>query len=318
MMNVLGISFGRKMERCEIMVKEALLGAKECGAQVEFVSTIKMNIGHCTGCGACSKVRDKGGQIRCILKDDYWELEEKVLNADAIIIAAPVYVVGIVGQLKNFIDRFGPAHDRAALLEEQKKRIAEGKTGEELLDARYFKNRYTGYISVGGAVSHNWVSLGLPMMHLFGMSSNMKTAGHIDAYDQGRKANPVLVPRLIEQCHELGRHVAECTKKSYEETAWYGEPGVCPVCHNHLISISPDMSTEIECPLCGIKGTLKISDGKVKILFSEEEQNRARWTVSGTYEHYHEIQGMKQTAIPLLQKNKERLPELLEKYNKFS
>lgn len=316
-MKVLGISFGRRNERCEIMVKEALYGAKAAGADVEFVSTVNMNIGHCKGCGACSTVRDRGGNVKCIIKDDYLDLEEKVLDADAIIVAAPVYAVGIVGQFKNFVDRFGPAHDRAALVEEQKKRVSAGKRGDELLDPRYFKDRYVGYISVGGASTHNWVALGLPMLHLFGMSVNMKAVGQIDAYDQGRKTNPVLVPELIEQCNKLGRHVAECVGKPYEEAEWLGEEGVCPVCHNDLISIAPNRSTTVECPVCGIRGELSISDGKIDVDFSEKEMNRARGTMNGLYEHYHEIQGMIKVCVPILMEKKDVLPKLLERYKNF-
>lgn len=56
---------------------------------------------------------DEGGNVHCIKKDDY-RLEEKILDTDGIIVAAPVFSVGTTGQMKNFIDRFGAAHDRAA------------------------------------------------------------------------------------------------------------------------------------------------------------------------------------------------------------
>ena len=141
-MKVLGINFGGRNMKCsEIMIKEALFAAKEAGAEVEFIRTINMRIDHCSGCGVCSTKRDQGENVRCIKKDDYLALEEKILDADGLIVAAPVFSVGITGQIKNFIDRFGAAHDRAALDEIQKKRIAEGKTGDDLLDPRYFKKR---------------------------------------------------------------------------------------------------------------------------------------------------------------------------------
>lgn len=316
-MKVLGVSFGRKMKCSEIMVKEALYKAKEAGAEVEFISTVNMNIGHCKGCGACSTLRDKGGQVKCVIKDDYAKLEEAVLDADAIILAAPVFAVGTVGQFKDFVDRFGPAHDRAALIEEQNKRLAAGKSGDELLDARYFKDRYVGYISVGGASTQNWVSLGLPTMHLFEFSCNMKAVGHIDAYDQGRKANPVFDEELMRQCGELGRKLAESVGKSYDEVEWLGEEGVCPVCHNNLISIGLNHSTEVECPICGITGKLSIEEEKIQVAFSEEQKNRARSTMTGLYEHYHEIQGMIKICVPKLVASKDTLPKLLEKYEKF-
>ncbi|MFV0465402.1 MAG: flavodoxin family protein [Lachnospiraceae bacterium] len=316
-MKVLGISFGRKMRCSEIMVKEALYQAKAAGAEVEFVSTVNWKISHCRGCGVCSKKRDEGEQVKCIFQDDYQKLEELVLDADGIIIAAPVFAVGTVGQFKDFVDRFGPAHDKAALLEEQKKRIAAGKTGDELLDPRYFKDRYVGFISVGGASTQNWVSLGLPTMHLFSFSCNMLTVGHIDAYDQGRKANPVLDPALMEECGQLGRHIAESIGKPYEEVEWKGMEGICPVCHNQLLSISLNRSTTVECPVCGIEGELSISDGKIQVDFSKEQRQRARATMDGLYEHYHEIKGMIDVCVPKLIANKDTLPVMLEKYQNF-
>jgi hypothetical protein len=318
-MKVLGISFGRVMRCSEIMVKEALYAAKAAGADVQFIRTVNLNIGHCKGCDACSNLRNKGGQVKCILKDDYSVLEEAVLDADGIIIAAPVFAVGIVGQFKNFLDRFGPSHDRAALVEEQKKREEAGKTGEELLDPRYFKERYVGYISVGGASTQNWVSLGLPMLHLFTFSTYMKAVGHIDANDQGRRANPVLDPELMAKCALLGKKVADSIGKPYDEIEWMDgeEDGICPVCHNPLLSIGKERSTTVECPVCGISGTLSIEDDQIKVRFSEEQKKRARGTMVGLYEHYHEIQGMIQVCVPKLQEHAEDLPKLLDKYKRF-
>lgn len=310
-MKVLGISFGRRNQRCDILVKNALFEAKKAGAEVEFVNTVRMNITHCHACDYCSRQRDNGSvEIGCAFKDDYQELAEKVYDADGIIIGAPVYAVGIVGQFKNFMDRLMPAHDRAALLEENKKREAEGK---ELLDPRYFKDRYVGYISVGGAETHHWVSMGLPMLHLFSFSMCMKAVGHIDAYDQGRTGSPLLDRDLLKQCADLGRAVTESIGKPYDEvTTWVGPEGSCPVCHNDLVSLNG--TTDVECPICGIKGKLSVEGEKVHVHFSEEEQKRARNTLPGIYEHYNEIQNMIKVCVPKLVENKEKLDEEMKLY----
>ena len=125
-MKVLGISFGRNGQNCDMLVKHALMSAEAAGADVKFINTMNMNIGHCIACGCCSSGRDNGKQIKCILKDDYLELENEVLDADGIVVAAPVYVLAPTGQYKNFVDRFGPAHDRAAVLAEQERREKNG------------------------------------------------------------------------------------------------------------------------------------------------------------------------------------------------
>lgn len=305
-MKVLGISFGRRNERCDILCKNALLEAARAGAEVEFVNTVRMNITHCHACEYCSRQKESGSvEIGCAFKDDYQGLCEKFYDSDAVIIAAPVYAVGIVGQFKNFLDRLMPAHDRAALIEENKKREAEGK---ELLDPRYFKDRYVGYISVGGAQTHHWVSLGLPMLHLFSFSMCMKAVGHIDAYDQGRTGSPLLDQDLLNQCRELGKAIAESVGKPYDEVdTWVGPEGVCPVCHNPLISVTG--TTHVECPICGINGRLRVEDDKVSVDFSEAEQKRARNTLPGIYEHYNEIQNMIKVCVPKLVANKEMLDE---------
>lgn len=313
-MKVLGISFGRRNERSDVMVKEALFAAKAAGADVEFINAIRLNIGHCRACDYCSRQREKGEiEIHCCFKDDYHILEEACLKADGIIIGAPVYAVGIVGQFKNFLDRFGPSHDRAALVEENKKRKAEGSPE---LDPRYFKDRYTGYISVGGAQTHNWVSLGLPMLDLFTFSFCMKCVGHVDAYDQGRTGHPLFDQDLMKKCASLGTAVAQSVGKPYDEVdTWVGEEGVCPVCHNPLLSMNG--TTSVECPVCGIWGTLSVNGDEIDVEWSEEEINRARNTTIGIYEHYNEIQDMIEVCVPKLIANKDELPKMMEKYKKF-
>lgn len=313
-MKVLGISFGRVNQRSDVFVKEALFAAKKAGADVQFINTVRMDIGHCRACDYCSRMRDKGErEIHCCMKDDYHILEEACLEADGIIIAAPVYAVGIVGQFKNFVDRFGPSHDRAALIEENKKRKAEGKPE---LDPRYFKDRYVGMISVGGAQTHNWVSLGLPMLDLFSFSFCMKCVGHVDAYDQGRTGHPLLDKNLMAKCAELGKAVAESLGKPYDEVkTWVGEEGVCPVCHNPLLSMNG--TTHVECPICGIWGDLKVDGDKVHVEWTQREIDRARNTNIGIYEHYNEIQNMITVCVPKLMANKDVIEEEMKKYINF-
>ncbi len=57
------------------------------------------HIKYCTGCAMCL---DKG---ICWLKDDFKALIKKVLEADAVILASPVYVFHVSGQMKTFLDR---------------------------------------------------------------------------------------------------------------------------------------------------------------------------------------------------------------------
>ncbi len=313
-MKVLAISFGRKMHNCDIVAIQALKAAQEAGAEVKFVNTMRMKIQHCIGCGGCSGSRDRGGQIKCVIKDDYLALEEDMLNADAIIVVAPIYALGPTGQMKNVIDRFGAAHDLASATAEQEKRIAENKP---LLDERMFERKCVAYISVGGCHTPNWVSLGLPNFYMFGMSTAWGCVGMIDAYDMGHRVNPVLDEPFMEEVSALGRHIVEQRKKPVEEREWLGQPGICPVCHNRFISIPLDYSTTVECPMCGIEGELKIEDGKVKVDFSEQQKARARCTITGLYEHHYELHDMMDIIIPTLQTRGDEIAEKMKPFKEF-
>ena len=112
-MRVLGLSFGRKNQNCDIAVKSALFGAQEKGAEIVFISTCNLRIDRCTGCNGCDRLKEKGKDPVCVIKDDFQFLEKEIMDADALILAAPVYVLGPTGQYKNLCDRMGYSHDRA-------------------------------------------------------------------------------------------------------------------------------------------------------------------------------------------------------------
>ena len=312
-MKVLGLSFGRKMKCCELLVKEALMGAEKAGAEVSFISMMDLDIKHCKGCGACGAGMRMGKQIKCVIMDDYDFVEQALLDTDAVIVAAPVYALAPTGQFKNFLDRFGPAHDRMALEAEREKRKA---AGAEPLDPRVLKERYVGYISVGGASTQNWVSLGLPSMQLFGFSTLMKVVDQIDAYDMGRKGSPLLDTELMNRVNLLGENVGAAIGKDPGTLEWKGDDeGTCPVCHCNILTVGK--TTTVECPICGISGKISIDNDVISVNFSQEEQNRARSTRTGLLEHYLEIANMPKAAVPKLEAAKDVLPGLLKKYEGY-
>lgn len=73
----------------------------------EGIETKEINVGSkhfrgCIGCGKCWETKDK----KCIISNDQInEIIEELLDADAIILASPVYCADMSGQMKTFIDR---------------------------------------------------------------------------------------------------------------------------------------------------------------------------------------------------------------------
>jgi multimeric flavodoxin WrbA len=83
------------------LVREALKGAAEQGAEVSEIFLAEHKLGFCTGCLLCT------AQGRCPLPDDFEELRKIVYAADGIIIGSPTYASTYNAILKNFCERMG-------------------------------------------------------------------------------------------------------------------------------------------------------------------------------------------------------------------
>ena len=315
-MVILGVSFGRPNSNCDILVKEALFGAREAApdAEIKFVNTLKMNIGRCRGCGACSTMLEKGkGDNYCVFKDDFQVLEDAVREADCLVVGAPVYTLQPVGQFKDFVDRFSCRHDVSAINWVLEKRAAGEMPGDPKdFPMERLKKRTVSFISVGGASTDNWTSMGTPSLQLFAISAMMKVMGNYNANNMGTIGNPYLDDQMIESMHEMGRRTV--LGYSDDSVKFYDPPekpaGVCPFCHQRIITILPG-TTKVECPVCGIEGQLSIENGAVKVDFPPEQQARARGTFAGLREHTAEIQGFGAICGPKIMANKEKLDKLM-------
>lgn len=74
--------------------------AAQLGAETRTFELNRLAYRGCQGCYACKKTHD-----RCVLKDDLAEVLAAVQEADAVVLASPVYYGDITAQLKGFIDR---------------------------------------------------------------------------------------------------------------------------------------------------------------------------------------------------------------------
>ena len=88
----------------DILAKECEKGAKEAGHEVEYISLKGKDIKFCIGCLTC---QTKGS---CVLTDDVAEIMEKVLAAEVIVYATPIYYYEMSGQMKTMLDRGNPLY----------------------------------------------------------------------------------------------------------------------------------------------------------------------------------------------------------------
>ena len=75
-------------------------GAIESLNNVELLELRGKKINYCLGCNTCQK---NGGT--CVYTDDVPKILEKMIKADIIVLASPIYFYSITGQMKTLIDR---------------------------------------------------------------------------------------------------------------------------------------------------------------------------------------------------------------------
>ncbi len=100
-MKVLGINGSpRPGGNTDILLDKVLEGARTKGAKTEKIvlNTLKFS-----PCQECENIRDDGS---CIIEDDMQPLYEKIKEADAIILASPIFFGSLSAQTKMMIDRF--------------------------------------------------------------------------------------------------------------------------------------------------------------------------------------------------------------------
>lgn len=95
----------RKSGNSDLLCDHFMLGAKEAGNQTEKIFLRDKKIGYCTGCGSCYISH------KCVQKDDMAEILEKMIAADVIVMATPVYFYTMNAQMKTLIDRTVPRYE---------------------------------------------------------------------------------------------------------------------------------------------------------------------------------------------------------------
>lgn len=99
-LKVIGISASPRINgNSDLLLRRALAGAESAGAQTEYLRLADYKIAPCIECNSCYKTG------RCVVKDDYHIISAKMLEADRIIFATPIFFMAVCAQAKALIDR---------------------------------------------------------------------------------------------------------------------------------------------------------------------------------------------------------------------
>lgn len=104
-MKVIGINGSPRIGwNDDTLMRKALEGAASEGAETEAINLYKLNYKGCYACFACKR---KGNTCNglCAIKDELRPILEKILSADALIVASPNYFGYPTGMVRSFIER---------------------------------------------------------------------------------------------------------------------------------------------------------------------------------------------------------------------
>ena len=173
----------REKGNSAVLADQVFAGAQKAGAKVESVYLHGMDIQPCDACDVC-----QDGYEGCIIEDDMQSLYPKLTEADAIVIASPIYWFTISAQTKLCIDRWY---------------ALESKAGSTL------RGKQLGIILVYGDTDL-YTSGGINAIHTFESMAryiDMEIVGMVygTAYELGEAEKQ---PELMEKAFQLGEKLA--------------------------------------------------------------------------------------------------------------
>jgi len=132
LIQILGVSGSPRIDGNTMqLLKEALDAARdEENVETELITLANKDIKPCDGCRSCRTTKE------CHIRDDMVSVFDKMVSADGIILATPVYFGSATSQIKALIDR-------AAYLAGSKGRIFENKIGGPMVVARRAGQNFT-------------------------------------------------------------------------------------------------------------------------------------------------------------------------------
>ena len=308
-MKVLGLSCGRPMSNSEVLLREALMGAEEKGAETEIIRLLNLTVKHCIGCLSCQQTGE------CVQKNDHIPfLIDKMVAADGIILSAPAYSWTPPGFLLML-------RDRLIMMQRTK----------------FHKPTRGAFIVVGGS---NWVNLCLPLMEwcLF-PHGQVKYVDQMMSPFTADLSQIVLNKYALARARKLGQNMGEAVKLPIDQVKYIGSgmkvsdaeikffseamempaneikyevdvEDTCPLCHSNLIQIHGDF---ISCAICDMKGKLSIDGKKIKVTFDDVELNRARKSEWETNRHGQYVRHSRK----IITENAEEIKKRLVKYREF-
>ncbi len=191
-MKILGIMGSPRIRgNTDLLLDEALKGARGQGAEIEKIIVEKLKISPCKEDYACLK--DGNCDIRDAMEDVY----PKLLNADGVIVASPIFFYGLTSQAKALIDRCQALWARKYVLKQ--KPPDSGRKG--------------AFIAVGATKGEKLFDGSVLTVRYFFQTIGVQYADELLIRGIDKKGEIKEHPAALRDAFELGRRMVQGTKK---------------------------------------------------------------------------------------------------------
>ena len=273
---ILGIYAGPHGGTSELLARKALEEATADGAfEGALVNILDLNIHICTGCLICKvNARYRGGEDKCVLKDDDLWLAETCLSSAGIIWSIDAINGFTYGRVISFVQRFGHGHltrGNSNPMYNVPKPNAQIISGydDDVVPATFALGHLQAFYTAHGPIVDRIYNRFVPLQG-DGILANMQALGM--AAGAGRKV----------------RNAIDMLKTN---PAFYGlirqTEGMCPACTLDLIEIHPDFT--VSCALCDSHGRYEHRFGQNAIVWDDYSVKHCRKTPYGGMLHFKHI-----------------------------
>jgi len=216
----------RKRWNTHLLLSMAELGAKNAGADTEYVRLYDYKFQGCISCFACKRKGNTCNGV-CAVKDEITDILHRAMEADVLLFASPVYLHGATSQLRAFLER---------LLFPTVTYLLDSKTGKRL---RYLQKMIpTGIIYSMNNKAESLEDKGYPL--LLGVNGELLKAsyGHNEVlyvhntwqfsdYDQyevnmfdlkdKQRQRDEQFPKDLQKAYEMGRRLVDLAREGLKE-----------------------------------------------------------------------------------------------------
>jgi multimeric flavodoxin WrbA len=187
-LKVLGIMGSPRMKgNTDLLLDQALHGAQEQGAEVEKILVDKLDIAPCREYYGCER------DGNCVIKDDMEAIYPKLLEADVVIVASPMFFYGLSSQVKALIDRSQALWARRYILKQ------EPPDGV----------RKGAFIAVGATKGKELFAGSILTVKYFFEAIGVEYAGELLVRSVDKRGEIKQHPSALADAHELGKRLVQ-------------------------------------------------------------------------------------------------------------